>query len=81
MKDINLLIAIVIANPGIVVQNSEMNDIVRDVWRETGVIISARRIQDFYDHPHQTDYFGEPRQMFRNNPRKFTLSIIPQHNG
>jgi len=77
-EEMNLLIAIVRANPGIVVQNSEMNDIVRDVWRETGVIIGTKKQFDYYDHPFQEDYFGEPRQMFRNNPRKFSLYIIPQ---
>lgn len=75
LNDTNLLIAIVAANPGIVVQNSEMTDIVRDVWRETGVIIGTKREQDFYDHPFQTDYDGDPRRMFRNNKRKFSLYI------
>lgn len=76
----NLLIAIIRANPGIVVQNSEMNDIVRDVWRETGVIIGTKRAQDYYDHPFHYDYDNdEPRQMFRNNPRKFSLYIQNEH--
>lgn len=75
MKQCNLLIAIVSANPNIVVQSSNMQDIVRDVWRETGTIIGAKQQNDYYDHPFQSDRDGEPRQMFRINRRKFSLTI------
>lgn len=71
----NLLVAIVRANNNIVIQNTFMTDLVREVWRSTGVIVGSKREQDFYDHPFQRDYDFEPRQMFRNNPRKFSLYI------
>ncbi len=74
-KESRLFVAIVQANPGIVAQNTEMQDICREVWRDTGVIIGAKQTLDYYDHDYQRDYDGEPRQMFRVNRRKFSLNI------
>lgn len=71
----SLLLAIVSANPGIIIQHTEIKEIVREVFNDTGVIIGSKPVLDWYDHPYQTDYDGEPRQMFRSNKRKFALTI------
>lgn len=73
--DCKLFIAIVEANPMIEIYHPDINSLIRDVLDQTGRRLFIKPGLDHYDHPYQTDYDGDPREMYRKNSRKFHVYL------
>ena len=76
MKLINLLLEIIKNNPGITVVCPDTPEMVREVFRNTGVLIRSKNVIDSYDID-QFDRHGNPVTYERNriNRREYHLSL------